>query len=168
MKKMLITVIGLLMVFLLVGCQGASDEAEKLRQQVRDLENQLSELMQPDDTSDSDNKTDDAQDKTTDDASSESKSMDELTALVDEYVQKAEKATSDGSDNDMEKYFSLRQESKKIERYLDCHEDEIEKQYRDGELTRDEYRKLEQKLDALEDKLDKADDRLEHEFGIID
>ena len=93
--------------------------------------------------------------------------LEELTTMVNDYVAKAEAATPSGS-NDIEQFFSLEQEANQEENELERHEDELERQYRDGALTRDEYRANERELDHLDDLLDAAEDQLEYVFGIDD
>ena len=68
----------------------------------------------------------------------------------------------------MEQFLTLKQEEKKIDNDLDLHEDELEYLYRNGSLSRDEYRTLERELERLEDRLDAAEDELEYIFGIDD
>lgn len=95
--------------------------------------------------------------------------MEELTSMVNAYIEKAKAATPNGTATDnMEQFFSLKQEEKQIDDALDLHEDELEKLYRQNALTRDEYKRLEQELEKLEDNLDSAEDQLEYTFGIDD
>ena len=61
-----------------------------------------------------------------------------------------------------------KQEANQIDNELEIHENELERQYRDGTLTRDEFRTNERELDHLEDLLDAAEDQLEYVFGIDD
>lgn len=97
------------------------------------------------------------------------RTMEELTSLVEAYEEKAKSAAPTGSaSDDMEQFFSLKQEEDQIDDALDLHEDELEYLYRTGALTREEYKSLERELDRLEDRLDAAEDRLEITFGIDD
>lgn len=95
--------------------------------------------------------------------------MEELNAMVDAFVAKASAAAPSGTDaQDMEQFFSLKQERKQIDDILDCHEDELESLYKGGSLTKEEYKQLERELDLLEDQLDYMKDQLEYTFGIDD
>lgn len=95
--------------------------------------------------------------------------MEELSAKVDAFVEKAGEAKADKTDQEnLDTFFALKQEEKAINDELDLYEDELERQYRAGELTRDEYRAEERELELLEDKLDEAEDALEYVFGIDD
>lgn len=94
--------------------------------------------------------------------------FDELTALVAAYEEKVAAATPDGTDSSLETFFTLKQEENQIDDALDFYEDDLEAQYRNGSLTRDEYKKQERELERLEDRLDDAEDRLEFTFGIDD
>lgn len=102
-------------------------------------------------------------------ANSTTYTMQELSDMVDAYVEKAKAASPSGDASaDMEQFFSLKQEEKQIDDKLDVHEDELEYLYRNNSLTRDEYTKMERELEQLEDKLDDVEDRLEFMYGIDD
>lgn len=95
--------------------------------------------------------------------------MEELTDMVDAYVEKVNAASTSGTESEnLEQFFTLKQEEKQIDNDLDLHEDELEAEYHKGNLSREEYKSLERELDKLEDKLDLAEDRLELTFGIRD
>ena len=64
--------------------------------------------------------------------------------------------------------FSLKKEADQIEHALENHENSLEKQYRAGTISREEYRKIDKEIEKLEDTLDSASDRLEITFGIDD
>lgn len=194
MKKRTLLAIGAVTVLLLTGCQSSSSnaETEALKEQVAQLEQQIADLQtsdSSDDTAAADNTaaadaqaadtsanagTDAAADTGTTDtaaadtgSSSTTYTLEELTTMVNDYVAKAEAAAPSGS-NDMEQFFSLKQEANQIDNELEIHENELERQYRDGTLTRDEFRTNERELDHLEDLLDAAEDQLEYVFGIDD
>lgn len=194
MKKRTLLAIGAITVLLLTGCQSSSSnaETEALKEQVAQLEQQIADL-QTADSSDNTTAADDtaaadaqaadtsanagtdaaADTGTTDTAAADTGSssttytLEELTTMVNDYVAKAEAAAPSGS-NDMEQFFSLKQEANQIDNELEIHENELERQYRDGTLTRDEFRTNERELDHLEDLLDAAEDQLEYVFGIDD
>lgn len=95
--------------------------------------------------------------------------IEELSAMVEAFAAKAgEAVTSGDAAQDMEQFFAMKQEGKQIDDALDYHEDELEYLYKNGSLTREEYKKLERELKLLEDKLDDAEDQLEYRFGIDD
>lgn len=95
--------------------------------------------------------------------------IEELSAMVEAFAAKAgEAVTSGDAAQDMEQFFAMKQEEKQIDDALDYHEDELEYLYKNGSLTREEYKKLERELKLLEDKLDDAEDQLEYRFGIDD
>ena len=171
MKKRTLLAIGAVTVLLLTGCQSSSSnaETEALKEQVAQLEQQIADLQ----TADSSDDTAAADTGTADTAAADTGSssttytLEELTTMVNDYVTKANAATPSGS-NDMEQFFSLKQEANQIDNELEIHENELERQYRDGTLTRDEFRTNERELDHLEDLLDAAEDQLEYVFGIDD
>ncbi len=192
MKKRTLLAAGTLTVLLLTGCSASSSaETEALKEQVAQLEQQLADLQaandadsaaaadaQADDAQAADAQAGDAQTpaetqgtQTTIDpaagAGATTYTLEKLTTMVNDYVAKAEAATPSGS-NDIEQFFSLKQEANQVENELERHEDELERQYRDGALTRDEYRANERELDHLDDLLDAAEDQLEYVFGIDD
>lgn len=95
--------------------------------------------------------------------------IEELSSMVDAFVQKAGAAEPSGTaSEDMEQFFALKQEEKQIDDLLDHHEDELEYLYKVQSLTRDDYKRLERELELLEDTLDAAEDQLERMFGIED
>ena len=55
-----------------------------------------------------------------------------------------------------------------LDREIDAYDDALEAQYARGELTFEEFRKLDRQAEDLEDKLDAAEDRLESRFGMDD
>ena len=84
-------------------------------------------------------------------------------------VASADAAQPSGSrDADRELFFQHTAALDALEREIDAYEDALEAQYARGELTFEEFRKLDREADALEDKLDEAEDRLETRFGIDD
>lgn len=102
-------------------------------------------------------------------AASTTHTMEELTNMVTDYEEKAAAAAlSSSAHDDIEQFMNLKQEEKQIDRDLDLHEDELEALYRNGSLSRDEYKKLEQELERLEDRLDAAEDTLEYVYDIDD
>lgn len=95
--------------------------------------------------------------------------MEELGSMVEAFVSKAGAAAPSGTASEnMDQFLVLKNEEKQIDDILDRHEDELERLYREQNLTREEYRKLERELDLLEDKLDDMEDQLEYVFGIDD
>ncbi|MBR5510046.1 MAG: entericidin EcnA/B family protein [Lachnospiraceae bacterium] len=93
----------------------------------------------------------------------------ELTTLVDDFVSRIDSITPGNDDSqNLEQYFSLKQEEKQLDHALERYEDNLENQYRAGTLTKEKYKNLEQKLEKLEDQLDDAEDQLEISFGIDD
>lgn len=101
-------------------------------------------------------------------ADSTSYTIEELTAMVEDFEQKTKGISSNNTDSDMDQFLSLKKERKQLERLLDDYEDELEKQYRNGSLSRDEYKDKDRELDSLDDRLDDVEDRLEIAFNIVD
>lgn len=209
-KKIRFTFIMVMAAFFLSGCQSDDGraETEALRQQVDDLQRQISELQQGTSSNDfsstessgqtsqnvdnaqaeqnaqnadnpqtgqntqnADNaqSSSNAQAETDETLSTEtSDTMADLTGMVDAFVQKVNQASLSSTSDVFDQFLSLKKESNQIETQIDAYEDTLEKQYRDGTLSRDKYRELEQELEALEDSLDNAEDTLETIFGIDD
>lgn len=67
-----------------------------------------------------------------------------------------------------EQFFTLKHELESVEDRLDYYDDDIEMQYRQGELSLEDYRSQEHSLELLEDQLDRAEDTLEYTFGMDD
>lgn len=172
MMKRSFLLIGIMLVTALSGCGETKEdtEAEELRQQIAQLEQKVSELESRNHSA--------VQEQTESQGASTAEkvpalqttyTMEELTEMVDAFVEKADAALPNGSVSEStEQFFALKQEEKQIDRCLDIHEDELEDLYRAGSITRDDYRLLERELEALEDRLDDAEDRLEYIFGIDD
>ncbi|MBS6398056.1 MAG: hypothetical protein KH452_13075 [Clostridiales bacterium] len=182
MKKRNLFAIGIVTVFLLTGCQqnnSGNAETEELKQQIAQLEQQVASLEQestasvqnPDAAAQTEvpPSDDTSADTDTGTETSTSYSMEELTEMVSAFEAKAEGAAPSGTEaDDIETFFTLKKEENQIDNALDRHEDELERQYRDGILTRDEYKAAERELEDLEDRLDKTEDGLERTFGIDD
>ena len=95
--------------------------------------------------------------------------VDKLTELVEEYVARAEASKPEGTEQEqMDKFLNLKREGNDIEERLDLYEDRLEQKYRNEEISREEYRAEERKIEALEDRLDQAEDTLEAAYGIKD
>lgn len=194
-KRNLLLIAGAMTALLLTGCQSGSNssETEALKQQIAQLEQQVASLEQQTENggtaeaaSDSaapetgtepaaDNGAQVQTDTTTGSDSVQTttvtttNTMEELTSMVDAFVEKVDAARPGGTDSEnLEQFFNLKQEENQIDHSLDLHEDELEDAYRKGTLTRDEYKSLERELEKLEDKLDLAEDKLEITFGIDD
>jgi len=175
MKKRNFVFAGIVTALLLTGCQSNTNtaETEALKQQIAQLEQQVAELQNstaPENNAGLETSAPEVSADTADPAPTDTTStLEELTALVDAYSEKALAASPTGtSSEDMEQFFNLKQEGNQIDNALDLHEDELERQYRDGTLTREDYKALERELERLEDKLDDSEDILEHIFGIDD
>ena len=190
MKQNVLFALGLMTALSLSGCQSkqTDTESEALRQQITQLEQQIQNLEQQissDSESTPENNTAPTQAPAEDNAAPEAPAsneapadtpspsttdtLEELTAQVAAYEEKVSSAASSGSPSeDMDQFFTLKQEEKKIDDDLDRYEDEPEYLYRKGSLTRDDYRSLERELERLEDRLDAAEDTLEYIYGIDD
>lgn len=181
-KRRNLLALGMITALLLTGCQSGSSDAENkaLKEQITQLEQKVTELEQQgtavtteqdhsaNESAANNSGSDTSAVQTTENAGTTT-TMEELTSRVNAFVEKADAAVP-GSDEakNMEQFFSLKQEEHQIDKDLDLHEDELESQYRNGTLTREEYKKLERELEQLEDQLDNAEDRLERVFGIDD
>lgn len=100
---------------------------------------------------------------------STTRTIEELTDTVSAFETKVDSIVpASSSSESMEQFLTLKQEEKKIDDELDLHEDELEALYRQGTLSRDDYKARERELERLEDRLDDAEDKLEDTFGIDD
>lgn len=197
MKKRNLFTIGILAALLLTGCSGSDNaETESLKQQIAQLEQQVEALQAASEGGTAENSTPASEDEVTADTSlteqpasddttqiqpepaqdtsaagtlTTTNTIEELTTFVTDYVEKVKAASPSGTASEnMEQFFTLKQEEHQIDDALDLHEDELEYIYRQNALTRDEYKKLERELEQLEDQLDDAEDWLEYTFGIDD
>lgn len=97
------------------------------------------------------------------------RTIEELTDTVSAFETKVDSIVpASSSSESMEQFLTLKQEEKTIDNELDLHEDELEELYRQGTLSRDDYKARERELERLEDRLDDAEDKLEYTFGIDD
>lgn len=96
-------------------------------------------------------------------------SIDSIKETVDNAVSKVEKVTvPDGEEERKNQFFNIKEELNSLEDQLDMYDDYLDAQYRQGNISYDDYKKWERKLDELENKLDAAEDKLERMFGIED
>lgn len=92
-----------------------------------------------------------------------------LTQRVTDAVDNADAAQPSGNrDADRELFFQHASALDALDREIDAYDDALEAQYARGELTFEEFRKLDRQAEDLEDKLDAAEDRLESRFGMDD
>ena len=184
MKTKTFLLIATLASILFTGCQNndLSAENQSLKQQITKLQQQITDLTkqiesQPQNNQDSQTANNNAMDtvssNTTSPASSDISAsiytLEELTAMVDEYVASVGVVTPDvNNSGNLDQYFSLKRQGDQIEHALENHENSLEEQYRAGTITREDYRKSDRELEQLEDAIDSACDRLEITFGIDD
>lgn len=186
MKSKTILFIATLSTLIFTGCQNndLSAENQSLKQQITELEQQVTELEQQL----SENTGNDTTQNTGDMASSQANAsgettntgnitvtntttytLEELSAMVDEFVVSVGSATPDvNNSGNLDQFFSLKREADQIEHALENHENSLEDQYRAGTISREEYRVWDKEIELLEDTLDSACDRLEIAFGIDD
>lgn len=92
-----------------------------------------------------------------------------LTQRVTDAIDNADAAQpSSNRDADRELFFQHTSALDALDREIDAYDDALEAQYARGELTFEEFRKLDRQAEDLEDKLDAAEDRLESRFGMDD
>jgi len=178
MKKKFLLYTGIMTVLLLSGCQpaAANPETEALKDQITRLEQQIADLeqQQTSQVTESGNVSgttdnDSASESPSSEAPSTTYTIDQLTAMVDDYAEKVSAASPSGTAaENIEQFFSLKKEENEIDDALDLHEDELEYLYQNHFLTREEYKKSERELEKLEDRLDDAEDHLEYIFEIDD
>lgn len=106
---------------------------------------------------------------TTDTADGTATDFSALTQRVTDAVDNADAAQPSGNrDADRELFFQHTSALDALDREIDAYDDALEAQYARGELTFEEFRKLDRQAEDLEDKLDAAEDRLESRFGMDD
>ena len=184
MKKIRLTALVMIFVFAftLMGCAAGNDaEKEDLEAKVEQLEQQVTDLQRssgqessspeeeatlPDNVQEDDNKEKSSSQAA---ASSTGDTLDTLETAVNDAVKEAEAAKPSRSASEKrEQFFNLKHELENVENRLDYYDDDIEMQYRQGELSLEDYRSQEHSLELLEDQLDRAEDTLEYTFGMDD
>lgn len=194
MKQKTLLIIAAISTLIFTGCQNNNLSAENttlkqqitemeqqitgLEQQVTELEQQISEntgnsdiLQNNDDATSSQNNINGQTTHTENTAANNptTYTLDELTAMVDEFIVSVGSATPDiNNSGNLDQFFSLKREGDQINHALENHENSLEDQYRADSISREEYRTLDKEIELLEDSLDSALDRLEITFGIDD
>lgn len=167
----------ILSIFMLTGCGDDNNkdaDYPKLESRVAQLEQDVATLKNTaadNSTSNLDAESPDNSDNPSNTNSNEtvSDTIESLTSAVDEVTAKADSATPSGNTKENRTQFlNLKDELDLVDRRLDTYDDYIEAQYKQGNLSYEDYRKQEQALEDIEDKLDASEDRLERTFGIND
>lgn len=65
-------------------------------------------------------------------------------------------------------FLDLKQQGNQLEKRLDLYEDFLENEYRQGNISYEEFRMMEGEIDGLEEQLDNGEDKLELSFGLED
>ena len=188
MKTRTLLFIATISTLIFTGCQNNDLSAENtsLKQQITEMEQQITMLKQQiaemeqqisentDNNDISQNADDMTSSQTTDTPNTASTNpitytLEELSAMVDDFVVSVSSATPDvNNSGNLDQFFSLKREGDQIDHALENHENSLEDQYRAGTISREEYRALDKDIELLEDTLDSALDRLEIAFGIDD
>lgn len=77
-------------------------------------------------------------------------------------------APSGDRDADYRTYLDIQHQLDELDREMDAYEDDREYEARTGDLSREDYRRVERALDLLDDRLDRAENELEYNLGIDD
>ena len=181
MKVKFLLLIATLSTFILTGCQSnnLSAENQALKQQITELEYQLTQLQEANHNTNTSPASDvnvnqntiseNAITRNSTENVTATYSLDELSAMVDEFVASVGSATPNMNITDnLDQFFSHKKQGDQIEHALENYENFLDSQYRIGNITHDEYRQTEREIDKLEDYVDSACDRLEIAFGIDD
>ena len=181
MRTKSILVITALSTLIFTGCQNNDLSAENqfLKQQITELQQQITQLQNDSATPNTENTQSATGDVNTISSNAGTPnlseitatvySLEELSAMVDEFVAKVGSVTPDvNNSGNLDQFFSLKREGDQVEHALENYENDLENQYRTGTITREDYRKLEWEIEQLEEVLDSASDRLEITFGIDD
>lgn len=187
MKKMsMLFVFSFFSLILFTGCQSQSSESTKdLQNQIAQLEQQIADLKSQQfnnttgnspEASTSETTPSDTAQQTKKDAPvpeesnvQNSKTIEEITALVDAFSQKVDTVRPSGTESEQKnQFFTLKSELDSIELEMDRYEVLMEADFRAGTLSADDYYVKERDLERLEDKLDLSEDTLEVLFGIDD
>ena len=178
MKAKYLLLIATLSTFILTGCQSnnLSAENQALKQQITELEYQLTQLQEATHSTNTSPASDinvnqntiseNAITRNSTENVTATYSLDELSAMVDEFVASVGSATPNMNITDnLDQFFSHKKQGDQIEHALENYEYFLDSQYRIGNITHDEYRQTEREVERLEDYVDSACDRLEIAFG---
>lgn len=184
MKSKTLLFIAILTALIFTGCQNndLSAENQSLKQQISELQQKITDLEQQSQTTLPSNTNMQESENTTnmetvstntsnpsDEITTSVYTLEELSAMVDEFIVSVGSATPDVTNSgNLDQFFSLKKEADQIEHALENHENSLEEQYRAGTISREEYKTLDRDIEKLEELLDSAFDRLEIAYGIDD
>ena len=183
MKKRMILLLSVtaLAAFLLMGCGNSADDTSNSTntssaQTSEDTTNNDDTATQDDTaTTGDDTATTDDDAATTGDDSAQTNTEptdDDIAALetkVSDAIAAADAATPSGRrDSDRELFMEHKMALDSLDREVDVYEDSLETQYRNGELSYEDFRTKDVQAEKLEDDLDDAEDRLEDRFNMDD
>ena len=163
-----------LSIFILTGCDDDDNKDanyRKLESRVAQLEQDIATLKNTGTNNSTNSESTDNSANSSNTISNEAASdtIESLTSAVEEVTSKADSATPSGNTEESRtQFFNLKDELDLVERRLDTYDDYIKAQYKQGNLSYEDYRNQEQALEDIEDKLDASEDRLERTFGIND
>lgn len=93
----------------------------------------------------------------------------EIISAVDALINRIRVTRPGGTRQEQyNQFLSLRLEIERLEDIIDLWEDQVKADYRAGEITRGEYKRVERILDSLDDRLDRAENLLKRIFSIDD
>ena len=185
MNSRTLLIITTISTLIFTGCQNndLSAENQALKQHLTNLQQQVTELQQQNETlvqnnatiqtAENGDVTENVSSNTINNNSSDPSvaiyTLEELSAMTDEFVVSVGSVTPDiNNSGNLDQFFSLKKEGDQIEHALENHENYLENQYRNAIITREEYKKADSEIEKLEELLDSASDRLEITFGIND
>ena len=183
MKSKTLLFIAILTALIFTGCQNndLSAENQSLKQQISELQQKITELEQ-NQTALQNNVNEQSTENTapmetvsantlnhSNEITSSIYTLEELSAMVDEFTVSVGSATPDVTNSgNLDQFFSLKREADQIDHALENYENSLEDQYRSGTISREQYRSLDREIEKLDDLLDSAFDRLEITYGIDD
>ena len=138
MKKLTLLGIAALTALTFAGCQNTSDREAALEDQVAQLEQQVTSLEKENQEL-TDASSEDASTSEVQNTSAETKSKDNLDTLakaVEDIIKKANNTSASGTqDENQQKFFEAKSALQDVENRLEYYEDQIESEYRKGNLS---------------------------------
>ena len=158
---------------LLTGC--TDDEVERLEDKVDHLEEKIDALLEqnnvnnPSTDDNTNNVTNDGEGETTTDTSKITSTISDYNSEAEEIQSSIENLNVPSNRSDaIDLYWEWKSTIEDLENRLDSYENELERMYRNNELSYTDFRTFDSKIEDIENILDRAEDELERQTNYND
>ena len=158
---------------LLTGC--TDDEVERLEDKVAHLEEKIDALLEQNNVNntstddDTNNVTNDGEGETTTDTSKITSTNSDYNSEAEEIQSSIENLNVPSNRSDtIDLYWEWKSTIEDLENRLDSYENELERMYRNNELSYTDFRTFDDQIEDIESILDRAEDELERQKNYDD